>query len=405
MISYFRKSLPIFIAVLVLGSSFFAGFYFGSEKQRENMPPEPLPIGIGNGKPEVVSFSIFWDVWNTINEKYVTLNGADDQEKVYGAVSGLVGSLGDPYTVFFPPKEAEYFESEIQGNFEGVGMEIGMRDEILTVIAPLKGTPAERSGILAGDKVIKIDGTSTSGLGVDESVDLIRGERGTSVVLTIIREGEDKPLEIEVIRDRIEIPTIDTEKRSDGVFVIRLYSFTASSPYLFKDALREFAESEYDKLILDLRNNPGGFMEAAVDMASWFLPAGKVVVKEISRDGSEKIYRSKGYDIFTEDLKFAILINRGSASASEIIAGALSEYGKVTLVGEKSFGKGSVQELIPMAGNTSLKITISRWFTPNGISISDGGLTPDVEVEFTKEDFEADKDPQLEKAAEILLGK
>jgi len=402
MISYLKKSLPVLITILISGSFFFAGFYFGLENQHGNMPTEPLPIGIDDGKSEIVNFSTFWDVWNTINEKHVSLDGPSDQEKVWGAISGLVGSLDDPYTVFFPPKEAEYFESEIQGNFEGVGMEVGIRDKILTVIAPLKGTPAERSGILAGDKIIKINDTSTFGLSIDESVDLIRGERGTLVILTITREEDSEPLEIEVVRDRIEIPTIDTEKRDDGVFVIKLYSFSANSPYLFKDALREFVESKYDKLILDLRNNPGGFMEAAIDMTSWFLPAGKVVVKEISRNGDEKVYRSKGYNIFNDNLKFAILINRGSASASEIMAGALSEYSKVTLVGEKSFGKGSVQELVPITDDTSLKITISRWFTPNGVSISDGGLTPDMEVEFTKEDFEKGKDPQMEKAVEIL---
>jgi len=405
MISYFKKLLPILIAIIVISGSFFAGFYFGGEKERGNMPPEPLPAGINDGKPDTVNFAIFWNVWNTINEKYVSINGPDDQEKIWGAISGLVGSLDDPYTVFFPPKESEYFESEIQGNFSGVGMEVGMRDKMLTVIAPLNGTPAERSGILAGDKIIKIDDVATIGLSIDESVDLIRGERGTSVVLTIIREEDSEPLEIEVIRDRIEIPTIDTEKRDDGIFVIKLYSFSANSPYLFKDALREFVESNYDKLILDLRNNPGGFMEAAIDMTSWFLPAGKVVVKEVTRDGDEKNYRSKGYNIFNDNLKFAVLINRGSASASEIMAGALSEYGKVILVGEKSFGKGSVQELIPITDNTSLKITISRWFTPNGVSISDSGLVPDVEVLFTKEDFIAGEDPQIEKAVEILMNK
>ena len=392
------------VAFAVVGGSFFIGFFTGISKEQANTPPQSLPIGIEEGKTESVDFSIFWDTWNIINEKYVSLNGPGDQEKVYGAISGLVRSLDDPYSVFFPPKEAEYFESEIQGSFEGVGMEVGIRDDILTVIAPLKNTPAEKAGVQAGDKIITIDDTPTINLTVDESVDLIRGEGGTPVTLTIIRKDEEEPLKIEVIRGTIEIPTINTIARDDGVFVIELYSFSATSPYLFKDALREFVESKYDKLILDLRNNPGGFLEASVDMASWFLPAGKIVVRETSRDGKaeEKVYRSKGYNIFNENLKFVILINQGSASASEILAGALSEYGKATLVGEKSFGKGSVQELVPITEKTSLKITVARWLTPNGVSISKNGLAPDIEVEFTKEDFEADRDPQLEKAVEVL---
>jgi len=394
MISPAKKFVLILVALIALGGSFFAGVLIGIQKEKASIPPQPLPTGIDEGIPPEITFSIFWDVWNKINEKYVTLNGPTDTEKIYGAIEGLVGSLDDPYSVFFPPKESEYFESEIQGKFEGVGMEVSMRDDILTVVAPLKNTPAEKAGIKAGDKVIKIDDTTTMNLTVDESVDLIRGEGGTTVVLTIVRGDENEPIKISVVRGVIEIPTIKTEAREDGVFVIELYSFSATSSYLFRDALREFIESGYDKLVLDLRNNPGGYMEAAIDMASWFLPAGKTVVKETFRDDEEeKIYRSKGYDIFTDNLKFAILINQGSASASEILAGALSEYDKATLVGEKSFGKGSVQELIPITEKTSLKITVAKW------------LTPDVKVEFTKEDFEAGRDPQLEKAVKILKSK
>ena len=279
-----------------------------------------------------------------------------------------------------------------------------MTDDVLTVIAPLKDTPAEKAGVQAGDKIIAIDDTFTAKLTVDESVNLIRGEGGTPVKLTIVRDGEKEPIEIEIIRGRIEIPTIKTTSRDDGIFVIELYSFTATSPALFKNALREFIKSGDNRLVLDLRNNPGGYLDAAVDIASWFLPVGKIVVRETSRDPAleEKVYRSKGYDIFNKNLKFVILINQGSASASEILAGALSEYGKATLVGEKSFGKGSVQELIPIDKNSSLKITVAKWLTPNGVSISKNGLTPDIKVEFTKEDFEAKKDPQLEKAVEVL---
>jgi len=406
MVSSVKKSLLIVIALFVVGSSFFAGVFVGIKNESENRPPQPLPAGVGQGKPGAVDFSIFWDTWNTINKKYVTLDGPTDTDKIYGAISGLVASLDDPYSVFLPPKESEYFESEIQGSFEGVGIEIGIRDDILTVIAPLKDTPAEKSGIQSGDKIIKIDETITSGLTVDDSVGIIRGKGGTVVAFTVVRDGVAEPFEIKVVRGVIDIPTINTKSRPDGVFVIELYSFSSTSPYLFRNALREFVESGDSKLILDLRNNPGGFMEASIDMASWFLPAGKVVVREASRDDGteEKVYRSKGYNIFNDNLKFVILINQGSASASEILAGALSEQGKATLVGKKSFGKGSVQELVPITDDTSLKITVARWLTPDGVSISKEGLTPDVEVDFTKEDLDAGRDPQVEKAAEILNG-
>ena len=400
------KLLPIITAFLIVAASFYFGLVFGVEKEKKAEAARQALVTVENidaGKPENVDFSLFWDVWKVVNEKYVSDDGPTDQEKVYGAISGMVKSLGDPYSVFFPPKESEYFESEIRGDFSGVGMEIGIKDDILTVIAPLKGTPAERAGIRAGDKIIKIDDTPTMDLDIDEAVNLIRGEKGTTVRLTIIREDVDEPIEVEVVRDIIEIPTIKTEKReADGVFVITLYSFSAKAPYLFREALREFIESGYSRLIIDLRNNPGGYLEAAVDIASWFLPAGKVIVEEAGKNGVEMVYRSKGYNILNNNLKLAILVNQGSASASEILAGALSEHGKAILVGEKTFGKGSVQELINLPGKTSLKITVARWLTPNGKSISKNGLTPDIEVPFTKEDFDAGRDPQLERAIEAL---
>lgn len=402
MISSTKKFALVFSAVVVLGLSFFSGLLVGIDREQQFASVKSLPAGAVDENSEGIDFSLFWDAWNIINDKYVAKNGVNDQDKVYGAISGLVASLDDPYTVFFPPKEAEYFESEVRGKFEGVGMEIGVRGDILTVIAPLKNTPAEKAGIQSGDKILKIDETNTFGLTIEESVDLIRGESGTPVLLTVVREGVDSPMEIEIIRDTIDIPTLNTEKRDDGVFVIELYNFSGGSSVLFKNALREFIESGYNKLIIDLRNNPGGFLEASIDMASWFIKAGKPIVREVPRSGKEKVYRSKGYNIFNDSLKLAVLINQGSASASEIFAGALSEYGKAILVGAKSFGKGSVQELLDMSGGTSIKVTIARWFTPNGVSISKNGLTPGFPVEVTLEDLEEGRDPQLEKAVELL---
>ena len=394
------------VTVLLVAGVFFIGFFLGGKKNGDISSALPVSND-GSLAPAVIDFSPLWKTWNAINEKFVsatTTNVATDQDKLYGTIQGLAGSLGDPYTVFFPPEDAEIFESDIRGNFEGVGMEIGIRDKVLTVIAPLKGSPAERAGMMAGDKVFKIDGIATDRMTIDKAVKLIRGEGGTAVNLTIFREGEDELLEIEIIRGTIQIPTIDTEFREDGVFVIELHNLSAISTNLFRDALREFIISGSDKMILDLRGNPGGFLEAAIDMASWYLPAGKVVVTEdFGENAKPRVHRSKGYNIFTDKLKMVILQNQGSASASEILAGALQQHDVAMLVGTRSFGKGSVQELVKITPETSLKVTVARWLTPNGNSISDGGLSADVEVELTADDFKAGLDPQLDKAVELLL--
>lgn len=384
-----------------------AVFVGGVHLGYNNRPEAQRVIGITNREAPVlfseVDFELFWKVWNLVESKYVANGELDRQEMFLGAVAGLVDSLGDPYSVFFPPKEAEIFESSVRGNFEGVGMEIGKRDGVLTVIAPLKGTPAERGGIRAGDQILKINDMSTADITVDEAVNLIRGERGTFVKFYIFREGEEEPIEIEVARDVIEIPVLETEQKEGGIFVISFYNFSARSAETFREALREMIRSGSTKMIIDLRGNPGGYLEAAVDISSWFLPMGEIVAREEFGSGEEHLYRSRGYDIF-ENLPLVILIDRGSASASEIMAGALNEHGIATLVGEKTYGKGSVQELVDLDGGSSLKITIAKWLTPNGRSISEEGLDPDVEVEYTKEDFDAGRDPQMDKAMEILKG-
>lgn len=397
-----QKLVPILVSIALVMGTFGIGYYYGKTKKN----PSEEAVNVINKDSDmvaVVDFAPFWVVWNTLTEKYV--GGEEevtDQDRVWGAIKGLAASMGDPYTIFMPPSDAKLFNDDIQGNFSGVGMEIGIRDGILTVVAPLKNTPAEKAGIKPGDQIIKIDGESTNDFGTDKAVKMIRGEKGTSVKLTIAREGNSELIDISVVRDTIDIPTIDTELRGD-VFIISLYNFSAVSPGLFQTALREFVESKTNKLVLDLRGNPGGYMEAAVDMASWFLPAGKVVVTESHRDGTDDIvHRSRGYNIFKNNLKFVILLNGGSASASEILAGALQEHGIATIVGTQSFGKGSVQELINITDGTSLKVTVARWLTPNGNSISKNGLTPDIEVEITNEEYSKGLDPQLDYAIKVL---
>ncbi|HCM43953.1 TPA: hypothetical protein DIS55_03305, partial [Candidatus Kaiserbacteria bacterium] len=252
----------------------------------------------------------------------------------------------------------------------------------------------------------KIDGADTNGIDVGAAVKKIRGPRGSTVTLTIARDGLSEPREIQVTRDVINVPTIITTLRPDGVFVIQLYSFTANSPQLFREGLREFIDSGSTRLILDLRGNPGGYLEAAVDMASWFLPSGKIVVTEdYVEHAKNTVHRSRGYDIFNQNLKMVVLVDRGSASASEILAKALQHYGIATIVGTKTFGKGSVQELVNITSDTSLKITVARWLGPDTMQIPLEGIAPDIEVAFTPEDKEDGKDIQLERAVALLLEK
>jgi len=399
-----KKIISIFVALALFIGIFGTGAFFGYFQR----PAVEKVLNLFNKeatKPPQVDFSPFWVSWNTIKSKYATSDGLDDQKMVWGAIQGLVKSLGDPYSTFFPPQESKEFKEEMQGDFEGVGMEIGVKNGVITVISPLKGTPAFRAGIRTGDKILKIDDKVTTDMSAEQAAYLIRGAGGTSVKLTILSKDEEKPREVTLVREKIQIPTIDTEKKTNGIFVIKLYNFSANSANLFRDKLREFIYSGSDKLILDLRNNPGGYLESAVDVASWFLPVGKVVAQEKFSSGEETIFRSRGYDVFNSSagkLPFVILVNEGSASASEILAGALQEYGIAKLIGSKTFGKGSVQELIQITPDTSLKLTIARWLTPNGRSISEQGLEPDIKVEMKKEDIDANRDPQMDKAIEIL---
>ena len=340
----------------------FVFYNIGYRSGENGVSGTALSIENAESAEAPLDFSPFWKAWNILNEKYVpastTVAVVEDEEKLYGAISGLAASLEDPYTVFFPPVEAKLFESDIRGNFEGVGMEVLAKDGAITVIAPLKDSPAARAGVHAGDRIVKINGEPTSGMTTEDAVGKIRGPRSTTVTLIIVRSGVIEPLEIKVTREIINIPVLNTKMLPNGIFVIELYSFSAQSPNLFRQALREFVLSGNDKLIIDLRGNPGGYLEASIDMASWFLPSSAVVVKEDFGGRQEaKSYRSRGYDIFTDSLKMVILVDEGSASASEILAGALKEQGKAIIVGEKTFGKGSVQELIDITSNTSLLTT------------------------------------------------
>ena len=365
----------------------------------------------GETQPDA-DMSTVWKAWRIIDERFVpasvptsttTVPRDENQERIYGMIAGLASSLDDPYTYFLPPVEQKQFEDDMSGAFEGVGMEVAVRDQILTVVSPLKESPAEKAGIKAGDRVIKINGEETRGLDITTAVSKIRGPKGSTVKLLLVREGWTEPKEISVVRDVINFPIITTEMRSDGVFVIQLATFTANAPALFKEALQEFNRSGSNKLIVDVRGNPGGYLEAAVDMASWLLPAGKVVVTEDYAGHQDNIsHRSRGYGSLKEGTKLVVLVDKGSASASEILALALKSHGVATILGTTTFGKGSVQELVEITKDTSLKITVARWVGPNGEPIPHSGIVPDVEIPVNEDDVKEGIDSQLDKAAEYL---
>lgn len=325
--------------------------------------------------------SEFWYVWNLMQEKYpFTEKAPNDTEKIYGAIGGLVNSYKDPYTVFFPPTQAKLFGDQVKGSFGGVGMEVGIKNNFITVVAPMKDSPAEKAGIKAGDIIAEINGTSTDSMSIDTAISLIRGDIGTRVELAVARVGATELKRFTIIRDIVKIPVLETSTKDD-VFIISLYSFTEDSAELFTQALEAFITSGASKLVIDLRNNPGGYLESAVDIASYFLPRGATIVRENSGDNqSEIVHQSKGYTLLEDLPPIAVLINGGSASASEILAGALADYNKAIIVGAQSFGKGSVQQVLPLDDGSALKITIAKWFTPNGVSISEKGITPQVKV-------------------------
>jgi carboxyl-terminal processing protease len=388
-----RKIILGFLILIVFGGVFFAGFFIGDYVGES---------GCEVCQPQEINFSLFWEAYDKLKEKFVNPGEIDPQKIIYGAISGMVKSLEDPYTVFFPPTETKKFIEDVKGSFEGVGMEIGERKGQIQVVSPLEGTPAQRAGFRPGDAIVKINGTSTADLTVEEAVNLIRGPKGTEVSLTIFRQGWDETKDVKLVREVILVPSLKWELKDDNVAYLKLYQFSEKASPDFRAAAIEILNSQAKSIILDLRNNPGGYLEVAQDIAGWFLEKEKIVVIEDFGEGKEKTeYKTKGNGKLSQ-YPIIILINQGSASASEILAGALRDNRGVKLIGEKSFGKGSVQELEKLRDGSSLKITVAKWLTPKGELITDKGLEPEVKVEITDKDYQEGKDPQLDKALEMI---
>lgn len=430
--------LALALAILGWGCAGFA-YLVGAGAQT---PAAVQVSGIVNGEGdplsavvgvEKVDFMPYWRVWNTLERKFSPFGSTTAtttvgrEERLYRSIEGLVASYDDPYTVFMRPQVAEDFKVATKGSLEGIGAVIGEKDGTIIVVGPLKDSPADRAGLKSGDLIRTIDGVSTDGMEVNAAVDRIRGEGGTTVTLRIAREGEEER-DVPIVRGTIEIPStahavvarevpvapphgaaakpgapVKTEKRD--FYVLRLFSFSASSINAFERELKAYAENGATSLIIDLRGNPGGYLEAAVNMAGWFLPEGSVVVRDFTGpDRKERVYTTTGHALFADTRmpKIVILVDRGSASASEILAGALQEHGVATLVGTRTFGKGSVQELVNITDTLALKVTVSRWYTPHGRSISNGGLTPDITLEQAAIDAATSSDPWLDAAIAYL---
>jgi len=412
-----RVILISVITIAVFGAGAAADFYLFS-KIRTGVKVVPIKgvINQDNGKPSGVDFGLFWDAWRIVQEKYIGRNNLDAKKMTEGAISGMIKALGDPYTSFFNSEEEKKFEEVISGSFEGIGIEIGMRDKMLTVIAPLEGTPAKAAGIKAGDRILEIDGKDASDLTVDEAVAAIRGPKGTIVKLSILREGWKEPKEFSITRAIINVPSVSWRQIEPDIAYLAIYNFHEPSLGEFQDAAIEVYRSGSSRIILDLRNNPGGLLDYAIDIAGWFLKRGSVVAGWFLKRGSVVVKTDYGSGITICDgcrvlgnqaflgHKIVVLVDKGTASAAEILAGALRDNLGIKLIGETTFGKGSVQELEPLSGGAALKITVAKWLTPNGTDISDKGLVPDITIENPKNGIEpmSENDLQFKKALEIV---
>lgn len=399
--STFRK-ISLTLVVLAISAGLTAGgFYFGYQKGQEK-PKQIVVQGITDTESQEknIDFNLFWEAWRLLKDKEVNSDKITNQDLLYGAISGIFGAFKDQNNIFLPPSEVEKFKQDISGEFSGIGAEIGIKKDQLVIIAPLKDSPAEASGLRANDKIFKIDKTDTFGLTVDEAVKLIRGEKGTTVVLTVLRNGWETTKEFSIVREIIQIPTLDSKMEGDLAY-IHLYNFYEKAPYVFYQTAIKIALQNPKGMVLDLRNNPGGYLDASVNLAGWFLEPGQTVVSEEYGDKTKDVFKARGNGLF-KNLPIVILINQGSASASEILAGALRDIRGVKLIGQKSFGKGTVQEINTLSDGSLAKITVANWIMPKGGVIEKNGLTPDYTVDLTDDDIKNNRDPQLDKAMEIL---
>lgn len=418
------RKYVIFLALFILAGGI--GYNLGRRKATIGIGPDKrIILNQETPKDASVDFSIFWDVWQRIHRYYIDAAVLDTQKMVWGAITGMVSAAGDPYTVFLPPKENKEFKEDLGGEFEGIGAQLGLKDNRIIVISPLKGTPAERAGIKPGDYILKVDDVDTVGWTVPQAVTKIRGPRGTSVNLNILHENSQKPIDLTIMRDTILVPSVEMWVKKVGeiteiggleetgkldqakkVAYLRLSRFGDHTNDDWDKAVSEILSAKLNNgralagLIFDLRNNPGGYLEGSVFIASEFIKEG-IIVSQKNSDNTKEDYSvdRKGKLL---DIPLVVLVNKGSASAAEIVAGALRDYKRATIVGETTFGKGSVQTPFDLTQGAGLHITTGKWLLPKGDSIAKVGVSPDVEVKLD-DTTTATTDGQLAKAIELLL--
>ncbi len=411
---YFWRYLLGAVLVLALVAGMFAsGFALGyvtrslhsgtvAATAPHSTPPGTPSSSQGNGqsKENQDIWAPFWEAWDLLHEYYV--RPLDDVKLVQGAIRGMYAATGDKHTSYMDPMEYQQANISLSGEYEGIGAWVDTSGDVLTIVAPMKGSPAEKAGLQPGDEIIAVDGEDVTGINPELVVQKVLGPAGTKVRLTIKRDHQ-KPFDVVVTRAKITIPTVESRMLDDGIAYVQLHTFGDKTASDLHDALKDLMAQHPKGLILDLRNNGGGYLQTAVEVASEFLPKGKVVLYEEHKDGSKQAFKTQGGGLAT-NIPMIVLVNGGSASASEIVAGALQDYGRALLVGETTYGKGSVQNWIPLQNHQgAVRITVALWLTPKQRQISGKGLTPDVVVKMSEEDRKAQRDPQLDKATELIL--
>ena len=404
----FASVRKFILIILVLLGTFGGGYYLGVngfKAQIKNFSDVEISREVPQNKN--VSFNLFWQVWDTLGAKYFDKSKLNAQNLVYGAIEGMVSAVGDPYTMYLPPSENKVVDEDLSGSFEGVGIEIGYRSTQLAVISPLPGSPAEKAGVKPGDYIVHIKDLekeidiNTSGMLLPDAVKAIRGKAGSKVTLTLIRDGEEKPIETEITRAKMDVPSVVIKfvGKDEEIAHIKINKFSGDTVKEWNDAVAVFLKNPKAKsIILDLRFDPGGYLQASIDIAGEFIATGKTAVIEERGDGGRTEYKVERYGKLLKT-PVVVLINGGSASASEILAGALRDQRDIKLIGEKSFGKGTIQEPVEINGGSGLHVTVAKWLTPNGTWVHEKGLIPDTEV---KDDENTTTDEQLQEAIKAL---
>jgi len=345
--------------------------------------------------------ALLWEAWDILEQEFIAPEKVVAQDMIYGAICGMVQTLDDPYTSFVEPLPAAIMDEDMQGSFEGIGASVRMEDGRLIIERFLPGSPAREAGLLEGDAILEADGRSLEGLTAVEAIALIRGPEGSIVRLLVSRQGVDEPFVVPVRRARVELPVVQARMLDGGIAYVALSEFNAVARTKVREALKDLLREEPRGLVFDLRDNPGGYFQAAVDVAGEFLPSGAVIVSEDQRDAEPRVYEVSGKGVATE-IPLVILINGSSASASEIVAGALRYHERAVLIGERTYGKGSVQNVHSLSDGSSLRVTVARYYLPGEQQVDSQGIAPDIEVSYTQEDIDAGRDPQLERAVSYL---